>query len=128
MNRSPAKTILIVVHDPVLNRTYSHMLRERGHRVVSAHNTAEAINATNETHPNTILLDVDSPAENGVDFLEAYQAPTKHPDVAIYVLTDNDDAQTITRAYKLGVQRYLLRTWTSSTELLKMLEEGHTDS
>ena len=114
--------ILIVEDEVTLNEAYQLILEQQGYEVAVAFNGQEALEVTKNFNPDLILLDLRMPVMDGVEFLRAYDAPGKHPNVKVVVFSNYDMQKEIDEAYKLGAVRYILKAWASPKELLQVVE------
>ena len=82
--------------------------------IVTANDGQEALNTleTSETKPDVILLDLNMPGMNGLEFLEAYQHNKKENSiVAIHTSSENDTDKQKTSAYNF-VKAYFTKPIT----------------
>jgi CheY-like chemotaxis protein len=59
--------------------------------------------------PKIILLDINMPKMNGLEFLEALRADPDLKSLLVFVLTSSDDDRDKTAAYKWNVAGYILK-------------------
>ncbi len=119
----PAKKILIVEDELVLNEAYQILLEKEGYDVSVAHDGQEALDITKKLEPDLILLDLRMPRVSGIQFLQAYDLKNKHPKVKVVVFSNLDTQKEIDEAYSLGAQKYMLKAWASPKELIKLVED-----
>jgi CheY-like chemotaxis protein len=119
----PAKKILIVEDELVLNEAYQILLEKEGYDVSVAHDGQEALDITEKLEPDLILLDLRMPRVSGIQFLQAYNLKEKHPKVKVVVFSNLDTQKEIDEAYSLGAQKYMLKAWASPKELIRLVEE-----
>lgn len=115
--------ILIVEDELALNEAYQIILEKEGYDVYVAHDGQEALEITNKTEPDLILLDLRMPRVSGIEFLKAYQLSEKHPQVKVIVFSNLDTQKEIEEAYTLGAQKYMLKAWASPKELAKLVKQ-----
>ncbi len=60
-------------------------------------------------HPCLILLDINMPKMNGIEFLEKVKSSDDHKRVPVIVLTTSNDQKDKVESYKLGVAGYMLK-------------------
>lgn len=121
MKNKPA--ILVVEDDPTLNEAYMTILKTTYEQVHAAFNGEEALLATAEHDPDIILLDLRMPVMDGVAFLKKYQPKKNHPNVHIVVFSNYDKQAEVDRAFKLGAERYVLKSKVSPKALLKIVKD-----
>ncbi len=109
--------VLIVEDDKILNDAYTLILEKTGHKVMSASNGEEALEATNKEDPDVILLDLLMPKMNGLQFLEAYDLKGKHPRVKVVVLSNIGNDTEVNKALDLGAYKYVVKAHASPGDL-----------
>jgi DNA-binding response OmpR family regulator len=57
--------------------------------------------------PNMIILDINMPRLNGLDFMRQINRSGLYKDIPVMMLTANDDEDDIIEAFKLGIQNYV---------------------
>lgn len=118
-----AARILIVEDDVDLNGAYKMILESAGYDVASAFNGAEALSHVKEHgDPHIMFLDLRMPVMDGIEFLEAYDAP-KHPETTIIVFSNYDAQKEVDRAYALGAHRYVLKARAAPKELIRIVKD-----
>ncbi|MCB9233607.1 MAG: response regulator [Bacteroidia bacterium] len=112
MNR--ALNILLVEDDEIcvriLQRAFSKM--KTGHQVQVAYNGIEAFDLLGQTQtsiPSLILLDVDMPRMNGLEFLKKLRKMPPYASIPVFMLTSNEDSETRKTAYEHNVAGYILK-------------------
>lgn len=114
--------ILIAEDEKALNDAYVMILKRAGHTVKSALDGAEALKITEKFEPDVILLDLRMPEVGGIEFLEKYKLPEKHPKVKVIIFSNLDMQREIDEAFRLGASKYMLKSWASPNELIKMID------
>lgn len=64
-----SSTVLLIEPDKLAARLYKGALLARGHSVRTAHTSQAALNALDEAKPDIIVLELDIPGHNGLEFL-----------------------------------------------------------
>lgn len=59
--------------------------------------------------PKIILLDLNMPKMNGIEFLQALRSDPEFESISVFVLTTSGDERDIIAAYKLNVAGYILK-------------------
>lgn len=118
-----AAKILIVEDEQVLNDAYKTVLDKEGYNVSVAYDGEEALQLTKDMEPDLILLDLRMPHVSGIQFLEAYDLPGKHPKVKVVIFSNLDTQKEIDQAFALGAQKYMLKAWASPKELVRLVKE-----
>jgi DNA-binding response OmpR family regulator len=57
--------------------------------------------------PNMIILDINMPRLNGLDFMRQINRSGLYRDIPVIMLTANDDEDDIIEAFALGIQNYI---------------------
>src|SRR5689334_8857221 len=97
---SQRATVLVVDDDPDTVETMREILEEEGHRVLSARNGLEGLEAALAHHPDLVLLDLDMPVMDGRGFLEAVRKAPSLSDMTVVVLSGIDDARVTCESVK----------------------------
>jgi putative two-component system response regulator len=98
---------LVVDDEPKLRQILTHLMRADGFRCVEANNGLEALEKL-ALEPITLLLtDMEMPKMGGIELLR--QVRTKHPDVAVVMITGNTDVETAVGALSLGAMDYIVK-------------------
>lgn len=78
--------------------------------VAMAANGLQAVQLTEEQHPDILLLDINMPEMDG---LTAYRKIAhNHPDIGCIIVSAEKDTTTLRTAMSLGVQEYLIKPFT----------------
>ena len=78
--------------------------------VAIAANGLQAIQLTDEQHPDILLLDINMPEMDG---LTAYRKIAQaHPDIGCIIVSAEKDTTTLRTAMSIGVQEYLIKPFT----------------
>ena len=113
--------VLIVEDEKDLNDAYEIILNSAGYDVTTASNGKEALERIEKDgDPDLILLDLRMPVVDGIQFLEMYNSPERsHTSI---ILFSNYEAQAeVDKAFRLGVERYILKSLASPSELLRIV-------
>jgi YesN/AraC family two-component response regulator len=78
--------------------------------VAIAANGLQAVQLTEEHHPDILLLDINMPEMDG---LTAYRKIAQaHPDIGCIIISAEKDTTTLRTAMSIGVQEYLIKPFT----------------
>lgn len=78
--------------------------------VAIAANGLQAVQLTEEQHPDILLLDINMPELDG---LSAYRKIAQaHPDIGCIIISAEKDTTTLRTAMSMGVQEYLIKPFT----------------
>lgn len=114
--------ILIAEDEKALNDAYVMILKRAGHTVQSALDGSEALKITETFEPDVILLDLRMPEVGGIEFLKKYNLTEEHPHVKVIIFSNLDMQKEIDEAFRLGAAKYMLKSWASPSELIKMID------
>lgn len=116
--------ILVVEDEKYLNEAYELILKKAGHNVVAVFNGEEALEAIKKQKPQLILLDLRMPKMDGVKFLKKLD-PTKNlPRAKIIIFSNYENNSEIEEAFRQGASRYILKAWSSPSELTKVISDA----
>jgi two-component system response regulator AtoC len=102
-----SSTILIVDDEAHMRRVLEIMLRQLGHRPLSATDGRQALAVLEREPVDLVLTDLRMPVLDGMGLLEAMAA--RGMAVPTIVMTAQGSIETAVQALKLGAQDYLLR-------------------
>ena len=116
------KKILIVEDEKSLAEAYQTILQKHGYQVQLAFDGEDALELIEKGTFDLILLDINMPKMNGLEMLRQLEKAKLQNRVIVF---SNQDNQTdIDEAFRLGAQRYLLKSWASPQDLVRIIEEG----
>ena len=77
-----------------------------------------------DVHHTIVLLDLNMPRMNGIEFLRAIRASAEFRSLPVVVLTTSDDERDKVEAYELNVAGYILKpvTYTSFVDTMATLK------
>jgi len=105
--------ILLIEDDAIeimkLHRTIASL--ELNHTIIEANNGLEALDFLNkkEILPDIILLDLNMPKINGIEFLTILKADETFKFIPTIVLTTSSNNKDIMECYKIGIAGYVLK-------------------
>ena len=113
--------LLLVEDEPLLRWALRQRLLHAGHMVDEAASLGEAEEHLRRRRPEMVLLDVNLPDGNGVDFLAAQQE--KLAESSVLIFTADGRVEDAVRAMKLGALDFLTKP-VDQDELLRMIERA----
>ena len=87
-----------------------------------AHNGKEALNlltdVTMAIHPEVILLDLNMPKMNGIEFLKALRIEKRFEDLKVFIMTTSSEFSDRSTAEELGISGYFIKplSYTDNTK------------
>lgn len=108
------KPILLVEDDQVDVMTVKRSLKQLHvlNPLVVTHNGEEALeylNANDSELPCFILLDINMPKMNGLEFLKRIKKQIGLHDIPVIMLTSSLEQQDVDRSFELGISGYILK-------------------
>jgi DNA-binding response OmpR family regulator len=117
------KKILIIEDEKILVEMYKSKLEANNFEVISAFSSEEGIKILRKEKPDLVILDMLLPKENGITFLEKIEKIKVISDIRIVVFSNYDDPETRKKAFRLGVEDYLIKTQFTPREFLEKVKE-----
>jgi len=87
-----------------------------------AHNGKEALNLLTDVkkpiHPDVILLDLNMPKMNGIEFLKAIRAEKEFQNLKVFIMTTSSEFSDRAIAEELGIAGYIIKplSYTDNTK------------
>jgi len=123
MSNTKPTTVLIVEDDAVLRSAYETVLTLEGYATRTAGDGQEALKFAEAKEFDVILLDMLMPTMNGLEFLQAYQALTKHPQTKIIVFSNMSVPSDVKQTMRLGATKYLTKSSFTPKEMASIIKE-----
>ncbi|CAM1368240.1 response regulator [Tenacibaculum xiamenense] len=103
--------ILLVEDDEIEKLKFERALKklDATHSVVKAANGEEALAICKDVLPNLILLDLNMPKMNGLEFLDILRADENLKFVPTVVFSTSNNHQDMINAYKVGIAGYVVK-------------------
>jgi CheY-like chemotaxis protein len=105
--------ILVVDDDKTTRKMLSLILKNKGYDVVTAENGMDGLQKLGLEQINLILTDMNMPYMDGIEFTKQVRANPDFSDIPIVMLTTEADEEEKQRAYKAGVDDYLVKPATA---------------
>lgn len=116
--------ILVVEDDPNISGLYSYILKKRGHTVLQARDSDEALSDIAVTHPSLIILDLLMPGDNGVEFLRKADLAHTSPATKVLVVSNVESADFAKQLEPYHVIDYLIKTDYSPHRIADIVEKA----
>jgi CheY-like chemotaxis protein len=113
--------VLIVEDEEAIREVIADVLQDRGFRVMSASNGAEALRRLEQARPDVMVLDLLMPVMHGWAFMEEYAEGTGGPPIPIVVLSVNP---ALPRSFARFGVRHILAKPFNVDELIDAVEDA----
>lgn len=92
-----------------LNRAISSL--QLRHKIIEANNGEEALKALEQKDnlPDIVLLDLNMPKINGIEFLKILKADDRLKYIPTIILTTSNNQRDLLECYKIGIAGYILK-------------------
>jgi CheY-like chemotaxis protein len=118
-----AKQVLIVDDEPAARTALEIYLRHHGYAVCGAADGQEALELLGQVEPDLIILDLAMPRLDGVDFLRALRRRRGMARLPVIVTTCRCDADAYQQTARLGVERFMVKTRFTLSDLLEVVNQ-----
>lgn len=105
--------VLVVDDDKTTRKMLSLILKSKGYEVVTAENGMDGLQKLGIEQINLILTDMNMPYMDGIEFIKQVRANPEISHIPIVMLTTEADEEEKQRAYKAGVDDYLVKPATA---------------
>ena len=116
--------ILLIEDDAIEVMKFNRVLsgQQLHHTVTHAGNGAAALEILSKTHelPNIILLDLNMPKINGIEFLTQIKQNSKLNHIPVVILTTSANYDDLKECYKLGIAGYLSKPLSYEDYVIKI--------
>lgn len=109
-----SKPILLVEDDIVDTMTVERALNDleitnRLIRTINGEEALEYLKSDSKEKPCVILMDLNMPKMNGIEFLKIIKSDEALKEIPVIVLTTSSEEQDIDESFKLGVAGYMVK-------------------
>lgn len=132
MNKS--LNILLIEDDAIEVMKFNRVLSSLNfkHKIIEANNGEEAIKILKEkeTVPDVIILDLNMPKINGIEFLGILKGDDYLKYIPAIILTTSNNRKDVLECYKIGIAGYLLKPlkYDDYVDRIKRLIEYWSDN
>jgi DNA-binding NtrC family response regulator len=116
--------ILIVEDDPNISGLYYYILKKRGHTVLQARDSDEALGDIALIRPSLIILDLLMPGDNGVEFLRKANLAVNSPETKVLVVSNVESPEFAKQLEPFHVLDYLIKTDYSPHRIADIVEKA----
>ena len=117
-----SKKILTVDDSPSVRKMVEFSLKSNGYTMGSAGDGQEAMDQLSQEPFDAIILDVNMPIMNGLEFLEKRLENDDFASIPVIMLTTEGQEEDRDKAIALGATAYIVKPFKPS-QLLDLLEE-----
>lgn len=117
-----SKKVLTVDDSPSVRKMIEFSLKSKGYVMGSAGDGQEALDLLAQEQFDAIVLDVNMPRMNGLEFLEKKLENDAIATIPVIMLTTEGQDEDRDRAIALGATAYIVKPFKPS-QLLELLEE-----
>src|SRR5690625_4259571 len=111
------------VYDSITVRRVTQRLLERnGVRVLTAKDGVEALDLLQDSHPDTMLLDIEMPRMDGYELAGHMKNNERLRDIPIIVITSRTGDKHRERARQIGIEHYLGKPY-QDTDLIAAVQK-----
>ncbi len=100
---------LIVEDSRTIAAIVKHYLQLEGFDVLVASDGVVGLETAVRERPNLIVTDLNLPGMDGIDMVRALRADSRTHDIAIFMLTSDESAETERQARAVGADDYILK-------------------
>ena len=116
----PSK-ILVIDDSRTVLAIFGHLLRSRGHKVITAKDGDEAVKTAVSKVPDLILCDIEMPRLDGFEVVRRLTSSDATRDIPVVALTAHTSAKGLKRIESAGFAGVISKT-TDPTELAPLIE------
>ncbi len=121
-------TALIIDDSLSARQSLSQFVSELGMQVRTAKDGFEAISVMEEKRPNVILVDLEMPRMNGLEFTAHLRADESTRDIPVIMITSRSTDKHRQLAQKAGVDDYLNKPWSDEDLLTSIQQAMHKNT
>jgi CheY-like chemotaxis protein len=115
-------SILLIEDDLIermkLSRTISSL--KLNHKITEAENGEEALSYLKKSTPDIILLDLNMPLMDGIEFLNILKNDKNLKYIPIIILTTSNNHVDVLECYKIGIAGYIIKPLRYEDYVLKI--------
>jgi len=116
--------ILLIEDDMIEIMKFNRVLNtmEIKHIIIEAHNGEDALALLNQKKaiPDIILLDLNMPKINGIEFLEILKSNPSLRHIPAIILTTSSNHKDVKECYKIGIAGYIIKPLKYEDYVLKI--------
>ena len=117
-----SRKMLTVDDSPSVRKLVKFTLKAKGFNVSSAADGVEALDLLKQDEFDGIILDINMPRMNGLEFLRTIKANDQYAAIPVIMLTTEGQDEDKDKAVSLGATAYMVKPF-KPTQLLTLLEK-----
>ena len=117
-------TALVVDDSSTVRKVIGRILSELGFSVVEAENGEIALEKTNETLPDVIMLDWNMPVMNGMEFFKKFNSLNSNRKTKVIFCTTENELDKIMEAIEEGADEYIMKPFNKDILHDKLTQVG----
>lgn len=107
------RTILLIKEDQEGIENIKNQLNDKipDHKLYIVNNEIDALTSLtiDNINANFVLLDINTPKMNGIEFLRIIKSYHSFKDIKVYILTDSEEAYAKIATQNMGVRGYIVK-------------------
>jgi DNA-binding response OmpR family regulator len=117
-----SKKILVVEDENSLQNAMKEFLLAEKFDVVVADDGEMAVNLAKSKKPDLIILDIILPKKDGFEVLTELKQDSRTENIPVILLTNLEDADSVERAFSLGINMYLVKSNYSLSDIVDRIK------
>lgn len=117
-----SKKILTIDDSSTVRKLVKFTLNSQGMQIVEAENGVEALEVLKNNAVDAIILDINMPRMNGLEFLQKIKSEDNYAQIPVVMVTTEGQDEDKERAFALGAEKYIVKPFKPS-QLLAVLEQ-----
>ena len=114
-------TILVIDDSRTVLAIFGHLLRSRGHKVITAKDGDEGVKTAASKVPDLILCDIEMPRQDGFEVFRRLASSAATREIPVVALSAHTSAKGLKRIESAGFAGFVSKT-TDPTELAPIIE------
>lgn len=114
--------MLVIDDDPTIRELFNAVFLAEGAEAEVAEDGRDGLRHLERGPFDVLLVDLNMPVMNGLEFIQAVRANRTHAHIPIVVLTADSSEETVYKVAQTGIQEYLIKT-IDIEELVRRVEK-----
>lgn len=117
-----SKKILTVDDSATVRKLIQFSLQSKGFQTIPAEDGLAALEVLKKETVDAIVLDINMPRMNGLEFLQRIKSDASYADIPVVVVSTESQDEDKEKAFALGAAKYIVKPFTPS-QLQTLLTE-----